>query len=147
VHLRIYLVSDQHYPLFYTLYLFRSSTCFEQFCAHPQEDNCTNRTSGITTLSWCVRLLLDLHTGQTPTQNDYTRCCINTIVLLRMSTRLLQTNWGSNFFNVCHPEVFNTYINIQWCISQTQKKILFIIVLRQHVSILIESSSGPSKIS
>jgi len=23
-------------------------------------------------------------------------------------------------FNVRHPEVFNTYINIQWCISQTQ---------------------------
>ena len=26
------------------------------------------------------------------------------------------------FFNVCHSEVYNTYINIQWCISQTQKK-------------------------
>ena len=37
-------------------------------------------------------------------------------------------------------------INIQWCISQTQKKIImFIIVLGQHVSILVESSSGPSK--
>jgi len=22
-----------------------------------------------------------------------------------------------SFFNVCHPEVFNTYINIQWCVS------------------------------
>jgi len=51
------------------------------------------------------------------------------------------------YFNVCHPEVFNTYINIQWCISQTQQKfIMLIIVLGQHVSILIESSSGPSKI-
>jgi len=41
----------------------------------------------------------------------------------------------------------NTYINIQQCISQTQQNfIMFIIVLRQHVSILIESSSGPSKI-
>jgi len=37
------------------------------------------------------------------------------------------------------------YINIQWCISQTQQNFMFIIVLRQHVSILIESSSGPSK--
>ena len=37
------------------------------------------------------------------------------------------------------------YINIQWCISQTQQNfIMFIIVLGQHVSILIESSSGPS---
>ena len=50
-------------------------------------------------------------------------------------------------FNVCHPEVFNTYINIQWCISQTQQNFtMFIIVLGQLVSILIESSSGPSKI-
>ena len=49
-------------------------------------------------------------------------------------------------FNVCHPEVFNTYINIQWCIGQTQQNfIMFIIVLGQCVSILIESSSGPSK--
>ena len=49
-------------------------------------------------------------------------------------------------FNVCHPEVFNTYINIQWCISQTQQNfIMFIIVLGQHVSIFIESSSGLSK--
>jgi len=44
--------------------------------------------------------------------------------------------------------VFNTYINIQWRISQTQQNfIMFIIVLGQHVSILIESSSGPSKIT
>jgi len=50
-------------------------------------------------------------------------------------------------FNVCHPEVFNTYINIQRCVSQTQQDfIVFIIVLGQHVSILIELSSGPSKI-
>jgi len=40
-----------------------------------------------------------------------------------------------------------TCINIQWCISQTQQNfIMFIIVLGQHISILIESSSGPSKI-
>ena len=50
-------------------------------------------------------------------------------------------------FNVCHPEVFNTHINIQRCISQTQQNfIMFIIVLGQHVSILIEPSSGPSTI-
>jgi hypothetical protein len=30
--------------------LFESSTCFEQLCAHPQEDNCINTTSGIITL-------------------------------------------------------------------------------------------------
>jgi len=30
--------------------LFESSTCFEQLCAHPQEDNCIDTTSGIITL-------------------------------------------------------------------------------------------------
>jgi len=41
---------------------------------------------------------------------------------------------GKGELNFCHPEVFNTYINIQWCISQTQKNfIIFIIVLWQHV--------------
>ena len=49
-------------------------------------------------------------------------------------------------FYVCHPEVFNTCINIQWCVSQTQQTfIMFITVLGQHVSILKESSSGRSK--
>ena len=35
--------------------------------------------------------LLDLHTGRPPTENDYTRCCINTIDLLMMSTCFLET--------------------------------------------------------
>jgi hypothetical protein len=30
--------------------LFESSTYFEKLCAHPQEDNCMNTTSGIITL-------------------------------------------------------------------------------------------------
>ena len=38
--------------------------------------------------------LIDLHTGRPLTQSDYTRCCINTIVLLRMSTELLETCRG-----------------------------------------------------
>jgi hypothetical protein len=38
------------------------------------------------------------------------------------------------------------HINTQCCISQTKQNIImFIIVLGQHVSILIESSSGPSE--
>ena len=58
----------------------------------------------------------------------------------------LQTISSTSFFNICHPEGFNTYTNIKWCVSQTQQNfIMFIIVLRQHVSILIESSSGRSK--
>jgi hypothetical protein len=32
--------------------LFESSTCFEQPCAHPQEDKCINKTSGIITLCY-----------------------------------------------------------------------------------------------
>ena len=37
--------------------LFESSTCFEQLCAHPQEDNCINTTSGIITVLVAVFLL------------------------------------------------------------------------------------------
>jgi len=37
---------------------------------------------------------LDLHTGRPLTQSDYTRSCINTIVLLRMSTKVLETCKG-----------------------------------------------------
>ena len=40
-----------------------------------------------------------------------------------------------------------TDVNIKRCISQTQQNfIMFIIVLGRHVSILVESSSGTSKI-
>ena len=35
-----------------------------------------------------TQFLTDLHTGRPLTQSDYTRSCINTIVLLRMSTEL-----------------------------------------------------------
>jgi len=38
--------------------------------------------------------LIDLHTGRTLTQSNYTRSCINTIVLLKMSTELLETCTG-----------------------------------------------------
>jgi len=72
--------------------LFESSTCFEQVCAHPQEDNCMNTTTGIVNLYYWpsgmqVKMVhLDLHTGRQLTHSDYTRSCIYTIVLLRMST-------------------------------------------------------------
>ena len=49
-------------------------------------------------------------------------------------------------FNACHPEVFNTYIKYTiMCQSNTTNLYYVFIVLGQHVSILIESSSGPSK--
>jgi len=68
-----------------------------------------------------------------------------TFLILRTTERdmIINVYW----FNVCHLEVFNTCINIQCCISQTQQNfIMFIIVLGQRVLILIESSSGLSKI-
>jgi hypothetical protein len=148
--------------------LFESPTCFEQLCAHPQEDNFINTTSGIITLcvtapptcrtatntviipevvliqlsSWgwahsCSKhvgdsnkhiiaeivrqvghlpeewgnklwtqcnylfaktrtdvLVAVRHAGRPLTQTDYTRSCINTTVLLRMSTELLETCRG-----------------------------------------------------
>jgi len=65
----------------------------------------------------------------------------NTVAVFMQKPRSWQ-----QFFNVCHPEVFNMCINMQWCVSQTQQNfIMFIIVLGQHVSFLIESSSGPCK--
>jgi len=33
---------------------------------------------------------IDLHVGQPLTQSNYTRSCINTFVLLKMSTRVAQ---------------------------------------------------------
>jgi len=30
--------------------LYKSSTCFEQLCAHPQGDNCIDTASGIITV-------------------------------------------------------------------------------------------------
>jgi hypothetical protein len=38
--------------------------------------------------------LLDLHTGRSLTEGDYTKCCINTIDLLMMSTCLFETCRG-----------------------------------------------------
>ena len=35
-----------------------------------------------------------LHTGRPLAQSDYARSCINTVVLLRMSTKLLETCRG-----------------------------------------------------
>ena len=66
--------------------LFEPSTCFEQVCAHSQEDNCINTTSGIITLCYWpsgmqvkmkLQFHLDLHTGRPLTQSDNTRSCIN----------------------------------------------------------------------
>jgi len=41
-----------------------------------------------------MRVNKDLQTGRPLTQSDYTRYCINAIVLLKMSTELLETCRG-----------------------------------------------------
>jgi len=41
-----------------------------------------------------MEIHFDLYTGRPLTHSNYTRCCINTIVLLRMSTELLETCRG-----------------------------------------------------
>jgi hypothetical protein len=54
VHLCIILVGNQLDAQFFCntfIYLFESSTCFEQLCAYPQEDSCMNTISGIITSS------------------------------------------------------------------------------------------------
>jgi hypothetical protein len=62
--------------------------------------NCTNTASGIVTLcKWpsgmqVEKFLLGLHTGLPLTESDYTRCRINTIDPLMMSTYLLETCRG-----------------------------------------------------
>jgi len=40
------------------------------------------------------QFMLELHTGKSLTESDYTRCCNNTIDLLMMSTCLLETCTG-----------------------------------------------------
>ena len=60
---------------------------------------------------------------------------------------LTSYNWRK-YYHTVHLGVVEVgpFINIRLYVSQTQQNfIMFIIVLGQHVSILIESSSGPSK--
>jgi hypothetical protein len=80
-----------------------SSTCFEHRCAHLQEDNCIFAVSGIVTLiSVCCHTVhrsradcSPLLIGALHRECDDTRYCKYTIVLLKMSTAMLETCWGS----------------------------------------------------
>ena len=48
-------------------------------------------------------------------------------------------------FNICHPEVFDTYAEYTILFSQTQQSLIYYLLeLGRHVSIPLESSSGPS---
>ena len=93
-----------------------------------------------------------LYTAATLLMENITPVCIEydvgcapdvfSIFWKRVIPIFLAGNW------IITPQLLSLWpgINIQWCISQTQQNfIMFIIVLGQHVSILIESSWGPYK--
>jgi len=70
---------------------FGSSTCFEQLCAHPQVDGQLYEYNFWYNHSVLVAVR---YIGRPLTQSDYTRRCIHKIVLLKMSTELLETCRG-----------------------------------------------------
>ena len=74
------------HKFFILIHLLHSSTCFEHYCAHLQEDNCINTASDFVTRNLC--------TEQSPKEIDVTRCCVNTIIFLKMSTTVLETFRG-----------------------------------------------------
>jgi len=84
--------------------LFESSTCFKQLCAHLQEENSINTTSGTITLktnAWSKITKIASNSSYFSNfwplncfQINYTKSCINTIILLMMSTGLLETCTG-----------------------------------------------------
>ena len=147
--------TDLMQKLFILIHLLPSSTCFEHYCAHLQEDNWINTASGIVTLfGWLfstqvTRGLSPIHvsstivlifrrtivltqplvsslslgdcsahstqessrnlcTEQSPKESDDTRGCVNTIVLLKMSTIMLETCIGLSPLVTCvlksHPK-------------------------------------------
>jgi len=65
--------------------LLHSSTCFEYSYAHLQEDNC---------ISTAEQSSRNLWSEQSPKESDDTRCCVNTIVPLKMSIIVLETCRG-----------------------------------------------------
>jgi len=91
------------HKFFILIHLLHSSTCFEHCCAHLQEDNCISTASGIGTLSGWIQYTgyertgwnsnqssRNLCTEQSYKDSDDTRCCTNTIVLLKISTVVLE---------------------------------------------------------
>jgi len=76
------------HKFFILIHLIYSSTCFEHYYAHLQEDNCISTTSGI------VTIFRNLCSEQSPKDSDDTRCCNNIIVLLKMNIRVFETCRG-----------------------------------------------------
>ena len=97
------------HKFFILIHLLYSSTCFEHYCAHLHEDIYISTASGVVTLfKWLFRSQVirlqqvtrglessrNLCTEQSPKEGDDTRCCTNTIVLLKMSITVLETCRG-----------------------------------------------------
>jgi len=80
------MVNDQLDAQFFSMYLFQFSTCFEQPRAHHQENQFINTTSGI-----CHCVSVSVSCAGLRHRVTYTRSCIDKLILLMMSTRLLET--------------------------------------------------------
>jgi len=88
------------HKFFILIHLLYSYTCFEHYYAHLQEDNCISTVS-VSSLSLgdcSVHTLRqdsrNLCIEQSPKESDDTRCCTNTIVLLKMRIIVLETCVG-----------------------------------------------------
>jgi len=99
----LFFFTNLIHKFFILINLLRPSTRLEHHCAHIQEDNCINTAFGIVTVfRWLfstqvtrgIESCLSLCTEQSPKDSDDTRCCVNTIVLLKMSTVVLETCRG-----------------------------------------------------
>ena len=80
-NITIVFFTNLMHKFFISIHLLHSSTCFEHYCAHLQEDSCISTASGIVTVfrwlfSTQVKRLLS---EQSPKESDDTRCCTNTI--------------------------------------------------------------------
>jgi len=88
------------HKFFIVIHLLYSSTCFEHDCAHLHEDSCISTASDIVTLFrrlFSTQVTRGLQSSrnlcpeQSPKETDDTRCCVNAIVLLKMSIIVLET--------------------------------------------------------
>ena len=100
VHAHILFFTNLMHKFFILIYLLHSSTWFERYFAHLQEDSVLTRhlVSPLSLDDCSVHSLRqssrNLCTEQSPKGSDDTRCCTNTIVLLKMSTIVVETCRG-----------------------------------------------------
>jgi len=95
------------HKFFILIHLLRSSTCFEHYYAHLQEDSCISTASGIVTaFGWLfsTQSSRNLCTEQSPKDSDDTRCCTNTIVLLKVTSPPVTCVLSSHLKTVTIPD-------------------------------------------